>query len=101
MLTTGIGRVANRDFVRSVVTAFGDNRRQTPEFHGEEVLGGRVLLGMATEQAKPGDTAVVPAASGATSVSGELSAMVAAASDDGRAAAIAAFLRATANLLES
>jgi hypothetical protein len=101
LLTTGIGRVANRDFVRSVVTAFGDNRRQTPEFHGEEVLGGRVLLGMATEQAKPGDTAVVPAASGATSVSGELSAMVAAASDDGRAAAIAAFLRATADLLES
>ncbi|TYL51157.1 SAV_2336 N-terminal domain-related protein [Agromyces mariniharenae] len=44
LLTDGIGRVSNRDFVRQVVEQFGPNRRQTPEFHGEEVLGGSLLL---------------------------------------------------------
>lgn len=100
LLTAGVGGVSNRDFVRSVVTAFGENRRQTPEFHGEEVLGGRVLLGMANAQAKPG--APVPDAASATSSGGaDLTALVAAAAGNGRAAAIAAFLRATADLLES
>ena len=48
LLASGVGNVSNRDFVRSVVEVFGQNRKQTPEFHGEEVLGGRILLGTAS-----------------------------------------------------
>ncbi len=48
LLESGVGSVSNRDFVRSVVEVFGPNRRQTPEFHGEDVLGGRILLGTAS-----------------------------------------------------
>jgi len=57
LLTTGVGSVSNRDFVRQVVEQFGPNRRQTPEFHGEEVLGGRILLGTASASAVAGDGA--------------------------------------------
>ncbi|MCD2441867.1 caspase family protein [Agromyces sp. SYSU K20354] len=44
LLTASVGRISNREFVRQLVEEFGPNRRQTPEFHGEEVLGGRLLL---------------------------------------------------------
>ena len=56
LLTEGVGTVSNRDFVRAVVEEFGPNRRQTPEFHGEEVLGGRILLGTVSASAGGGET---------------------------------------------
>ena len=45
LLTSGVGTVSNRAFVRSVVEIFGPGRRQTPEYHGDDSLGARPLLG--------------------------------------------------------
>ena len=44
LLATQLGEASNRSFLRSVLEEFGQNRRQTPEFHGDEVLSGRALL---------------------------------------------------------
>ena len=95
-LERGVGTVSNREFLSSVVTAFGDNRRQTPEFHGEEVLGGRVLLGSVSATAPDAATAAASIAAPFASTTPDRGA----AASDRRTAAIAAILRATADLLE-
>ena len=99
LLTTGVGSVSNRDFVRQVVELFGPNRRQTPEFHGEEVLGGRILLGTASASAVAADGVatvgtgkVTPAGPGPRTDDG--------AASDRQRDAVVAILRATADLLE-
>lgn len=94
LLAGSAGTVSNRDFVNAVVEVFGQNRKQTPEFHGEEVLGGRILLGTASASASapaepsngPDESRAEPAASAAAS--------------DRKQAAIVAILRATADLLD-
>jgi hypothetical protein len=98
LLKAGVGSVSNRDFVRQVVEQFGPNRRQTPEFHGEEVLGGRILLGTASASAVTGDGAgtvgtgpVTPLRSGSRTDG---------AASDRQREAVVAILRATADLLE-
>lgn len=94
LLADGVGTVSNRDFVRTVVEVFGPNRRQTPEFHGEEVLGGRLLLGTASASTGGGDA-------DAKLLESRNEPLLAAAASDGRKqAAIIAILRATADLLE-
>ena len=95
LLERSVDTVSNHDFVRSVVGAFGENRRQTPEFHGEEVLGGRVLLGTASA-AEPG----APTAPGTAAAAASSAPVRVAAASDRQTAAIAAILRATADLLE-
>lgn len=101
LLSTGVGAVSNRDFVRSVVEKFGPNRRQTPEYHGEEVLGGRILLGTASasspDAAAPGAAAAVAGAVGA-GFGGSRTEDAAASARQQRA--VVAILRATADLLE-
>jgi hypothetical protein len=94
LLAGSVGTVSNRDFVRTVVGVFGPNRRQTPEFHGEEVLGGRLLLGTASASAGGAEGDVKPPESRTEPLLG------AAASDGRKEAAIIAILRATADLLE-
>ena len=102
LLASGVGSVSNRDFVRSVVEVFGQNRRQTPEFHGEEVLGGRILLGTASASVEvPGGAggdggAGSPGAPG----DGKAAAPGSAAASDRQTAAVVAILRATADLLD-
>ena len=93
LLDSGAGTVSNRDFVKAVVEAFGPNRRQTPEFHGEEVLGGRILLGTASASGDGGGVPSEPDESRAEPTGG-------AAASDRKQAAIVAILRATADLLE-
>ncbi len=95
LLESGTGTVSNRAFVRSVVEVFGPNRRQTPEFHGEEVLSGRILLGTAS-------VSTVDDGSGSTGMPSEGKAAVHGdgAASDREHAAIVAILRATADLLD-
>jgi len=100
LLTTGVGSVSNRDFVRQVVEQFGPNRRQTPEFHGEEVLGGRILLGTASASAVAGDGAGTVGTGAVTPVGPGTRTDDGAASDRQRDAVVA-ILRATADLLEA
>ena len=103
LLAAGVGNVSNRDFVRSVVEVFGPNRRQTPEFHGEEVLGGRILLSMASASTAAGEgttAALRPAAPvSADDVDGSRTEDAAASARQQRA--VIAILRATADLLET
>lgn len=102
LLSAGAGAVSNRDFVRSVVEKFGQNRRQTPEFHGEEVLGGRILLGTASasspDAGAPGSALAAMGAVG-TAFGGSRTEDAAAASAR-QQRAVVAILRATADLLE-
>jgi hypothetical protein len=100
LLTTGVGSVSNRDFVRQVVEQFGPNRRQTPEFHGEEVLGGRILLGTASASAVAGDGAGTVGTGAVTPVGPGTRTDDGVASDRQRDAVVA-ILRATADLLEA
>jgi hypothetical protein len=95
LLADGVGSVSNRDFVRAVVEEFGPNRRQTPEFHGEEVLGGRILLGTASASAGGGE----PPAPG-TPTEGKAAVASPVGASDRTEAAIVAILRATADLLD-
>ncbi|WP_353827202.1 caspase family protein [Agromyces sp. SYSU T0242] len=88
LLAASIGSVSNRAFVDTIVEQFGANRRQTPEFHGEDVLGGRLLLSPATD----------PTA--ATGAPGPEPGQGPARGTDRRTAAIVSILRATADLLE-
>jgi len=97
LLESGVGSVSNRDFVRSVVEVFGANRRQTPEFHGEEVLGGRILLG--TTSASVGAGPGGPGAPDAR-LDDKAAAPGRVAASDRQTAAVVAILRATADLLE-
>ncbi|MBM7505363.1 caspase domain-containing protein [Agromyces aurantiacus] len=105
----------NRDFHRAVLDAFGDRRRQTPEMHGSDVLAGRVLLGPArrSKEAEPSTGSVaVPAGTGAATA-GAAGAGADATGPAGlrptgigvpadrRATAVAALLRAVADLLET
>lgn len=89
LLTSGIGTVSNRTFVRSVVEILGPGRRQTPEYHGDESLGARPLLTPSTAapvvEAEPDG-----ADKGASTGDG-----------DKRTDAVIAILRATADLLET
>lgn len=102
LLGSGVGTVSNRDFVRSVVEKFGQNRRQTPEFHGEEVLGGRILLGTASasspDTGAPGSGSAAMGAAG-TPPGGPRTEDAGAASAR-QQRAVVAILRATADLLE-
>ncbi|GAA2028543.1 hypothetical protein GCM10009819_10260 [Agromyces tropicus] len=86
LLAASVGSTSNRDFVAAVVEQLGPNRRQTPEFHGDEVLGGRPLLSPATDATSP--LPLAPAVGGPTR------------GVDRRTAAIVSILRATADLLE-
>ncbi|MGW4931214.1 caspase family protein [Agromyces sp. NPDC004153] len=99
LLTTGLGSVANRDFVRQVVEQFGPNRRQTPEFHGEEVLGGRILLGTASASAVAAD-GVATVGTGTVTPVGPGSRTDDGAVSDRQRDAVVAILRATADLLD-
>ncbi|RZS65713.1 caspase domain-containing protein [Agromyces ramosus] len=89
LLTSGVGTVSNRAFVRSVVEILGPGRRQTPEYHGDDSLGARPLLTPSTA-APIGETG--PAGDGKAP---------APLDDDRRTAAVVAILRATADLLET
>lgn len=103
----------NRDFHRAVLDAFGDRRRQTPEMHGSDVLAGRVLLGPArrSKEAEPDGGATTAGA--ATTVATAVGVLTDAAGPAGlrptgsgapadrRTAAVAALLRAAADLLEA
>lgn len=93
LLGSGAGTVSNRDFVKAVVEAFGPNRRQTPEFHGEEVLGGRILLGTASASGDGGHRPNAADEPRTEPTGGP-------AASDRKQAAIVAILRATADLLE-
>ncbi len=102
LLASGVGSVSNRDFVRSVVEVFGQNRRQTPEFHGEEVLGGRILLGMASASVEVPGGAGGEGGAGSPGAHGDGKAVASgsAAASDRQTAAVVAILRATADLLD-
>lgn len=103
----------NREFHRAVLEAFGDRRRQTPEMHGSDVLAGRVLLGPArrSKEAEPEPgAATAGAATTVATPAGVLADATAPAGlrptgsgspADRRTAAVAALLRATADLLEA
>ena len=103
LLAAQLGEASNRSFLRSVLEEFGQNRRQTPEFHGDEVLSGRGLL--APSSAAPPVESADPDGGPGSIVSGGIDDATAVAVDsDGRGGrhdvALAAFLRATADLLE-
>jgi hypothetical protein len=110
LVAAGIEKgVTNRAFHATVLGAFGDKRRQTPEWHGSEVLAGRALLspaGGAKDAAGPSEDAgdALGAAAGPPAISGIVPPAVStgpSGSADRRIAAVAAILRATAELLES
>lgn len=101
LLSAQLGMASNRSFLRSVLEEFGQNRRQTPEFHGDDVLGGRALLAPSAAalpvepvepDRAPGSTVSL---AGATAIAADGDGR-----DEGHDAAVAAFLRATADLLE-
>ncbi len=101
LLAAQLGVASNRSFLRSVLEEFGQNRRQTPEFHGDDVLGGRALLApsaaaLPVEPVEPGrgpGSTVSFVDATAISADGE-------GRGNGHDAAVAIFLRATADLLE-
>ncbi|BDZ55891.1 hypothetical protein GCM10025870_29640 [Agromyces marinus] len=90
LFASSVGAVSNRAFVDEVVRVFGPNRRQTPEFHGDEVLGGRALLSPANGPTPPPPPDAPDGPDGSSPARGA----------DRRAAAIVSILRATADLLE-
>lgn len=102
----------NREFHHAVLEAFGDRRRQTPEMHGSDVLAGRVLLGPArrSKEAEPEPTepasgpGSVPSGPGTTTDGAQpatLRPSTSGSAADRRTAAVAALLRAVADVLES
>lgn len=86
LFAASVAKVSNRAFVDAVVDQLGPNRRQTPEFHGDDVLGGRPLLSPVTASTPP-NLPKPPQGSPARGA-------------ERRTAAIVSILRATADLLE-
>lgn len=114
LLGSATGETSNRDFARAIVATLGPNRRQTPEYHGDEVLGARAVLTASSaalaaasddDAPKPAPVVVTPEvmapdAAGPTSTTHSPNGSAHGASDR-RAAAVVAVLRATADLLEA